>query len=95
MRLCARFAHEKGLARAMSKTVRDAGVEPVHNGLRHTFCSARVAVTNDVKQTSREAGNGPEIILKHYVKVLTKAKGTAWFNVRPKEYSAKVIPIAA
>lgn len=95
MRLCARFAHEKGLARAMTKAVRDAGVEPVHNGLRHTFCSARVAVTNDVKQTSREAGNGPEIILKHYVKVLTKAKGSAWFNVRPKECSAKVIPIAA
>jgi integrase len=94
-RICARYGHENALARSMTKAIRDAGVEPVHNGLRHTFCSARVAVTNDVKQTSREAGNGPEIILKHYVKVLTKAKGTAWFNVRPKEYSAKVITIAA
>jgi len=91
MRLCARFAHEKGLARAMSKAVRDAGVKPVHNGLRHTFCSARVAATDDVKQTSREAGNSPAIILKDYVKVMTKAKATAWFNVRPTDRASKKI----
>jgi integrase len=93
-RLCARFAHEKGLARAMSKAVRDAGEKPVHNGLRHTFCSARVAATDDVKQTSREAGNSPAIILKHYVKVMTRAKGQAWFNVRPST-EEKIIPITA
>jgi integrase len=94
-RICERFSHENALARAMTKAIRDAGVEPVHNGLRHTFCSARVAVTNDVKQTSREAGNTPAVILKHYVRVLTRAKGAAWFNVRPKASSEKVIPIAA
>ena len=93
-RLCARFAHEKGLARAMSKAVRDAGEKPVHNGLRHTFCSARVAATDDVKQTSREAGNSPAIILKHYVKVMTRAKGQAWFNVRPST-EEKIILITA
>ena len=93
-RLCARFAHEKGLARAMSKAVRDAGEKPVHNGLRHTFCSARVAATDDVKQTSREAGNSPAIILKHYVKVMTRAKGQAWFNVRPST-EENIIPITA
>lgn len=96
IRLCSRFAHEKGLARAMSKAVRDAGVKPVHNGLRHTFCSARVAATDDVKQTSREAGNSPAIILKHYVKVMTRAKGQAWFNVRPDALtSGKVVSFAA
>lgn len=95
-RLCARFGHENALARAMSKAIRDAGVEPVHNGLRHTFCSARVAATDDVKQTSREAGNSPAIILKHYVKVMTKAKASAWFNVRPDaSTSAKVVSFAA
>ncbi len=87
-RLCARFSHENALARSMTKAIRDVGVEPVHNGLRHTFCSARVAATNDVKQTSREAGNSPAIILKHYVKVMTKAKATAWFNVRPSARAA-------
>jgi hypothetical protein len=80
----------------MTKAVRDAGVEPVLNGLRHTFCSARVAATDDVKQTSREAGNSVAIILKHYVKVMTKAKATAWFNVRPDALtSAKVVSFAA
>ena len=95
-RLCARFAHENALARAMTKVVRDAGVEPVHNGLRHTFCSARVAETDDVKKTSREAGNSVAVILKHYVKVMTKAKATAWFNVRPDApTSEKVVSFAA
>ena len=94
-RLCARFAHENALARAMTKAVRDAGVEPVHNGLRHTFCSARVAETDDVKKTSREAGNSVAVILKHYVKVMTKAKATAWFNVRPDASSEKVVSFAA
>ena len=95
-RLCTRFAHENALARAMTKAIRDAGVEPVHNGLRHTFCSARVAATDDVKQTSREAGNSVAIILKHYVKVMTKAKATAWFNVRPSaSTSEKIVSFAA
>jgi len=95
-RICSRFTHENALARAMTKAVRDAGVEPVLNGLRHTFCSARVAATDDVKQTSREAGNGVAIIIKHYVKVMTKAKASAWFNVRPDaSTSSKVISFAA
>ena len=94
-RLCARFAHENALARAMTKAVRDAGVEPVHNGLRHTFCSARVAETDDVKKTSREAGNSVAIILKHYVRVMSKAKASAWFNVRPDASSEKVVSFAA
>jgi integrase len=88
LRLCSRYGHESALARAMTKAIRDAKVEPVHNGLRHTFCSARVAATDDVKQTSREAGNSPEIILRDYVKVMTKAKARAWFNVRPSARAA-------
>jgi integrase len=96
-RICAKFGHENALARAMTKAIRDAGVQPVHNGLRHTFCSARVAATNDVKQTSREAGNSPSIILQHYVKVMTKSKASAWFGVRPsvKESSSRVVAFAA
>jgi integrase len=83
LRLCSPYGHENALARAMTKAIRDAEVLPVLNGLRHTFCSARVAVTDDVKQTSQEAGNSPEIIMRNYVKVMTKAKARAWFNVRP------------
>jgi integrase len=95
-RLCARFSRETGLARAMTKAIRDAGVKPVHNGLRHTFCSARVAETDDVKKTSREAGNTVTVILKHYIKVMTKAKAAAWFNVRPDaSTSEKVVSFAA
>ncbi len=95
-RLCASFSRESALGRAMTKAIRDAGVETVHNGLRHTFCSARVAATNDVKQTSREAGNSVPIIIKDYVKVFSKSKATAWFNVRPRtSEDKKVVSFAA
>jgi hypothetical protein len=95
-RLCARFSRESALGRAMTKAIRDAGVVPVLNGLRHTFCSARVAATDDVKQTSREAGNSVPIIIKDYVKVFSKPKATAWFNVRPSaSTSSKVVSFAA
>jgi integrase len=95
-RLCARFSRESALGRAMTKAIRDAGVKPVHNGLRHTFCSARVAATNDVKQTSREVGNSVKVILEDYVKVFSKSKATAWFNVRPSaSTSGKVVSFAA
>jgi integrase len=95
-RLCGRYSAENALARAMTKAIRDAEVLPVLNGLRHTFCSARVAATDNVKQTSREAGNSPAIILQHYVKVMTRAKGHAWFNIRPSaSTSEKVVSFAA
>ena len=95
-RICAQFSKESALARAMTKAVKKAGVQPVHNGLRHTWSSARVAVTDDVNQTSREAGNSPGVILRDYVKVMTRAKGQAWFNVRPDaSTSEKVVSFAA
>jgi integrase len=93
-RISTRHGHMNALARAMTKAVRDAGVEPVHNGLRHTFCSARVAVTNDLKQTAKEAGNSVRVIDDHYVKVMTRAKGAAWFAVRPAS-GGKVVAFAA
>jgi integrase len=53
------------------------------NCFRHTFISARVAVTGSIAQTSLEAGNSPQIIFKHYLELMTKEDGETWFASAP------------
>jgi hypothetical protein len=74
----------------MSEAVRRAGVEPVANGLRHSFISYRVAKIKDVQQVALEAGNSPQMIFSNYRdvktrdgKLVTPALAAAWFKVLP------------
>jgi len=60
-----------------------AGVELRHNVLRHSFGSYRVAITQNVAQTALEMGNSPPMIRKHYVEVVPKEEGEAWFSILP------------
>jgi len=53
------------------------------NGLRHSFCSYRLAVLKDEAQVSYEAGNSPEMIQRHYKALVTEKQGKAWFNIVP------------
>ena len=54
-----------------------AGVDWIQDGARHTWISARVALTNDEKLVAREAGTSPDTIFKHYLRVMTKADAEA------------------
>jgi integrase len=56
-----------------------------HNALRHSFCSYRVAATQDVPKTALEAGNSATTIFKHYRALATEAEGRAWFNILPQQ----------
>jgi integrase len=51
------------------------------NGLRHSFCSYRLALTKNASATSFEAGNSPSMIFKHYWKLVTEDEAKAWFEV--------------
>jgi hypothetical protein len=53
------------------------------NCFRHAFISHRVAATGDVARTSLEAGNSPDMIRKHYMELVTRAEGEAWFGLMP------------
>jgi len=55
------------------------------NGLRHSFCSYRLALTQNIQQTSIEAGNSPNILRKNYLSVVSMSKAKTWFGVRPLE----------
>jgi integrase len=98
--LCARWSHESTFTATMSQAVRRAGVEPVDNGLRHSFISYRVAKIKDVQEVALEAGNSPQMIFSNYRdvktrdgKLVTPALGAAWFKVLPSSAS-NVVPFA-
>ncbi len=75
---------EKSFHRARTETKRCSGVEWLQDGLRHTWISARVAITSNAAQVALDAGNSPEIIFKHYRALKTKAEAEAWFDIRPQ-----------
>jgi len=60
-----------------------SGVVLKHNCLRHSFGTYRVAATQNIAQTSLEMGNTPAMIRQHYLEVVPKEAGEAWFCLIP------------
>ncbi len=54
----------------------------VKNGLRHSFCSYRLAQAKDAAKVALEAGNSPAMLFKHYRELVTEANAEAWFGLR-------------
>jgi len=76
------FQHAEHVSRLMSDCFRAVQVEPVKNGLRHSFCTFRLATTKNAPQVALEAGNSPKMLFQHYRELATPAQGKAWFAVR-------------
>jgi integrase len=55
----------------------------VKNGLRHSFCSYRLAQTGDAAKTALEAGNSLAMIFRHYRELVTPEQAAAWFGIFP------------
>jgi Integrase len=68
-------------------------VKLVHNGLRHSFITYRLAVVKSAAEVSLEAGNSPSVIFKHYRELRTEQEGKEWFSVMPAQ-AGKVVAIA-
>ena len=58
-------------------------VQIVHNGLRHSFCSYRMAETKSAPQVALEAGNSPKMLFEHYRELVTEAEAKEWFALTP------------
>ena len=65
------------------------------NGLRHSFCSYRIAMTQDAAKTSLEAGNSPQMIFRHYRELTTEEEAGQWFGVFPPEQPVNILPLPA
>lgn len=79
--------HFTRLFAAAKSTLNDEKGKPrvklVHNGLRHSFCSYRMAVTKSAPQVALEAGNSPKMLFEHYRELVTEAEGKEWFSLTP------------
>jgi integrase len=62
----------------------DAAIKWKRNGLRHSFVTYRIAVTNDENMVSVEAGNSPTMIHGNYRQLATAEQGKAWFSIAPE-----------
>ena len=58
-------------------------VKIVHNGLRHSFITYRMAVLKNAAEVALEAGNSPRMIFEHYRELATTAEAEGWFGIRP------------
>jgi integrase len=70
-----------------------AGVERIHDGLRHSYISYRCAKTRDVARVADEAGNSPNTIRKHYRDTVTSAAAEKYFALRPQAVAKNVTSI--
>lgn len=61
------------------------GLDYGKNTLRHSYCSYRYAVCQNVGQVAREAGHTVDVSEKHYSRAdLTPEQGAAWFAILPE-----------
>jgi integrase len=73
------------LANVYAHLATRAKLEWKRNGLRHSWISYRVASIKNVAQTAFEAGNSPQMIYRHYLKVVTESVAKAWFAISPDQ----------
>ena len=64
-------------------------VHLVHNGLRHSFCSYRLAITKSAAQVSLEAGNSPKMLFQNYRELVTEEAAKEYFGILPEEKGIK------
>jgi integrase len=65
----------------LSVLARDKAVlsEWPNDGLRHSFCSYRLALLQDRARVAEEAGNSPKVIAESYRRPLREEDGAAWW----------------
>lgn len=90
---------EFALARAFNKALREmlgkGGkllIKNPHNGLRHSFVSYRVSVTQNVHQVSLESGNTPRVVFSNYRELVeAPQQAEAYFKIMPTKARLKQI----
>ncbi len=87
--------HFTRLFAAAKHTLNDEKGKPrlklVHNGLRHSYCSYRMAETKSAAQVALEAGNSPKMLFEHYRELVTEDEAKEWFSLTPKKVQRFII----
>ena len=85
------------LTAAVNRARKRAGIKAKfiwkRNGLRHSFCSYLLALTQDVATTSYQAGNSPQMIFQHYRELTSADEAKEWFGIMPPKQAENIIPL--
>ena len=69
--------------KALNRLHRQAGIQQIPNGLRHSYISYRLVITADINRTALEAGNSPAIIYRHYQALIDDPQlAQDWFAIK-------------
>ena len=74
---------EGNVSDARVEAAKAAGIPWKHNGLRHSFCSYRLAQIQNAAQVALEAGNSPTMVFRHYRELVKPEQAKAWFSIMP------------
>lgn len=69
---------------AKAKAENRPQIPRIHNGLRHSFASYRLAINKDAAAVALEMGNSPRKLFENYRELVTPAEAKKWFAVTPK-----------
>ena len=87
------YSGDAPLLRAFRQALEPLKLELVHNGLRHSFATYRLAAVQSADQVALEMGNSPRKLFQNYHERATKTQAEKWFSVMPAT-SEKVVSIA-
>ena len=79
---------------AKAKAANLPQIPRIHNGMRHSFASYRLAITKDTAAVALEMGNSPRKLFENYRELVTPAEAKKWFAVMPAK-GGKVIDFEA
>jgi integrase len=88
------YSGDAPLLRAFRQALRPLRIELVHNGLRHSFGSYRLAVVQSADRVALEMGTSPRKLFQSYHEIVTPAQGHKWFSVMPAQPD-KVVSLSA
>ena len=70
---------------ALRRLGKRAKVQMKRNGLRHSFCSYRLALSQNANQTALEAGHSADVLFRHYRQLCSPSQARRWFSIAPVE----------
>lgn len=79
-----RYSGDAPLLRAFRQALEPLKMKMVHNGLRHSYATYRLAADQSADQLALEMGNSPRKLFQNYRELATKAQAERWFSVMPE-----------
>ena len=64
-----------------NKAAKEAGVEWVHNGLRHSYISYAMALERNAEAVAEQCGNSPGEVQRSYKALVTETSAKKWFSI--------------